>query len=36
MVNAFNYLPFHGPYLFLCPEAATVAFPHNQKGERWE
>ena len=22
--------------LFLCPEAATAAFPHNQKGERWE
>jgi amidase len=22
--------------LFLCPEAATVAFSHNQKGERWE
>ena len=20
----------------LCPTAATVAFPHNQKGERWE
>jgi len=22
--------------LLLCPAAATAAFPHNQKGERWE
>jgi amidase len=22
--------------LLLCPAAATTAFPHNQKGERWE
>jgi amidase len=22
--------------LLLCPTAATAAFPHNQKGERWE
>lgn len=22
--------------LLLCPAAATPAFPHNQKGERWE
>jgi amidase len=22
--------------LMLCPAAATTAFPHNQKGERWE
>jgi amidase len=22
--------------LLLCPVAATAAFPHNQKGERWE
>lgn len=22
--------------LLLCPTATTVAFPHNQKGERWE
>jgi amidase len=22
--------------LFLCPAATTVAFKHNQKGERWE
>ena len=22
--------------LLLCPPAATAAFPHNQKGERWE
>ena len=22
--------------LLLCPVAATTAFPHNQKGERWE
>jgi amidase len=22
--------------LFLCPVATTTAFPHNQKGERWE
>jgi len=22
--------------VFLCPEAATAAFLHNQKGERWE
>ncbi len=22
--------------VLLCPAAATAAFPHNQKGERWE
>jgi amidase len=22
--------------LLLCPPAASAAFPHNQKGERWE
>ncbi|HVY06465.1 MAG TPA: amidase [Burkholderiales bacterium] len=22
--------------ILLCPAAATAAFPHNQKGERWE
>ena len=22
--------------LLLCPAGATAAFPHNQKGERWE
>jgi amidase len=22
--------------LFLCPAATTTAFPHNQRGERWE
>jgi amidase len=22
--------------LLLCPTAATAAFPHNEKGERWE
>jgi amidase len=22
--------------VMLCPAAATTAFPHNQKGERWE
>ena len=22
--------------LLLCPSAATAAFPHNQKGDRWE
>lgn len=22
--------------LLICPTAATAAFPHNQKGERWE
>jgi amidase len=22
--------------VLLCPAAATPAFPHNQKGERWE
>ena len=28
---------FFGEYdLLLCPAAATAAFPHNQKGERWE
>lgn len=27
---------FSGYDLLLCPPAATPAFPHNQKGERWE
>jgi amidase len=28
---------FFGEYdLLLCPIATTVAFPHNQSGERWE
>lgn len=27
---------FSGYDLLLCPAAATPAFPHNQKGERWE
>lgn len=28
---------FFGDYdLLLCPAATTTAFPHNQKGERWE
>ncbi|MBL7176683.1 MAG: amidase [Desulfobacteraceae bacterium] len=27
---------FHEYDLLLCPTATTTAFPHNQKGERWE
>jgi amidase len=27
---------FHEYDLLLCPAGATAAFPHNQKGERWE
>jgi amidase len=27
---------FHEYDLLLCPVAATTAFPHNQKGARWE
>jgi amidase len=27
---------FGGWDLLICPTAATAAFPHNQKGERWE
>ena len=27
---------FRGWDLLLCPAAATAAFPHNHKGERWE
>jgi amidase len=27
---------FKGYDVLLCPVAATPAFPHNQKGERWE
>lgn len=27
---------FRGYDLLLCPAATTTAFPHNQKGERWE
>ena len=27
---------FRDDDLLLCPPAATAAFPHNQKGERWE
>ncbi len=32
-----KWAAFFGDYdLLLCPAAATPAFPHNQKGERWE
>ena len=32
-----KWAEFFGDYdLLLCPPAATPAFPHNQKGERWE
>ena len=32
-----KWAEFFGGYdLLLCPAAATPAFPHNQKGERWE
>ncbi|MCC7547775.1 MAG: amidase [Burkholderiales bacterium] len=32
-----EWAEFFGGYdLLLCPAAATPAFPHDQKGERWE
>jgi amidase len=33
----YSWAKFFEEYdLLLCPAAATAAFPHNQKGERWE